>query len=288
MVNDEEIFTKLLTRKNIKPSVEEDTTFTKLIFTFYGDKGVGKTSAALSLPGTHNVISLDRKTKRIKDQLVAKDPSAVSRIHVYDGVKFITGDKDNITEDSFITLQYIKKILKEMPESDWVVIDGTEILVKIAENSMRYVNRLEPFKGFSDFSAWKLRNAYVAEVHKMAYDKAKVGLIYTVYADYISKVSEKGITETVEHPKWFDDIKWETDIVVHIMSRLHADNKTVSHYATIISSKMDILLRTGDVIDISNYLSLISKEQIEKYMVYKPPITLQNFVATSESNGSKI
>ncbi|MEM0144036.1 MAG: hypothetical protein QXL94_08895, partial [Candidatus Parvarchaeum sp.] len=79
-----------------------------------------------------------------------------------------------------------------------------------------------------------------------------------------SKLTEKGLEVTDEVPRWVDEIKYESDIVIKITQRLRGDNKTASQFATIISSKIDTMLRTGDVIDISNYKPFLTQAQIDE------------------------
>ena len=276
-----DILASVLNKRKIKLDSEEDNAFTKPIFYIFGDKGVGKTTAALTLPGTHGVISLDRKAKRIKDQIVKRDPTAASRIHIYDGVRYMSGNRDALTEDSFISLKYIVKLLNEMPPVDWVTIDATEVLLTICEMTMRYLNRLDPFVGFKDWTLWKQRNAYVSEIHRLTYSHARVSPIYTGFSNTISKLTERGIEETDEVPKWVDEIKSESDIVIKITRHLHGDTKTASQFATIITSKLDTLLRTGDVIELSNYRPLLSVKQIEEALIQRPEVTLTSFNVVS-------
>ncbi|MEM4066477.1 MAG: hypothetical protein QXV17_06435 [Candidatus Micrarchaeaceae archaeon] len=264
MGKEDNILDVVLSKRHINLDTSEDTSFTKPVFYIFGDKGVGKTTAALTLPGTHGVISLDRKSKRIKDQLVLRDPTAAQRIHIYDGVRYMTGNRDTLTEDAFVTLKYIVKLLNDMPPVDWVTIDATEVLLNICELVMRYVNKLEPFAGFKELSLWKQRNAYVKEIHRLAYSKARIGPIYTAYSVTASRLTEKGLEVTDEVPRWVDEIKYESDIVIKITQRLHGDNKTASQFATIVSSKIDTMLKTGDVIDISNYKPFLTQAQINE------------------------
>jgi hypothetical protein len=277
MGKEDDILTSVLNKRKIKLDMNEDRSFTKPIFYIFGDKGVGKTTTALTLPGTHGVISLDRKAKRIKDQIVKRDPSAADRIHIYDGVRYMSGNRDTLTEDSFITLKYIVKLLNEMPPVDWVTIDATEVLLTICEMTMRYVNRLDPFVGFKDWTLWKQRNAYVQEIHRLTYSRARVSPIYTGFSSTVEKLTERGIEETNEVPKWVDEIKSESDIVIKITQHLHGDTKTASQFATIVTSKLDTLLRTGDVIEISNYRPLLSVKQIEDALIQRPEVTLTSF-----------
>jgi hypothetical protein len=232
---------------------EEKQIYPKIVFTIYGDKGVGKTTLSFGFPGKIACLSFDRKSMAPKVNYYKNDP----RIKVFDVVKFLNRDSKYVREASEITYNYVMFILDnlskldEKEKPDWVVIDGVEIMQKVAEYTMRLRQNLQPYQGVANLNVWKERNSLIDAIHQKALDACKVGVIYTTYSEFNEIVEEGTLITKQKVPKYIDSVMWETDIVLYIQSSF--DMQTKQHKFTLRcdSSKFDDLIKTGSIIDIT-------------------------------------
>ena len=242
----------MLDDKDVLPDFKldeaEDTS--KVIFTIYGEKGEGKTTMALSFPGKIACLSFDRKSSIIKKDTYKND----SRIKVYDMIKYLDEDPNFYTKSALITYKYCQFVLEELAKGkskpDWIVIDGLEIFSKIGEMVMRYNNNLKPFQGVINRNIWKERQLIMRKIHNRSRDVAIKGVVYTTYTQYDEIVEEGTIKTKAKVPKWTDVILWETDIVIYAYAK--QDEKGKKFFINCVSSKMNDIIKTGHISEITN------------------------------------
>ena len=217
------------------------------VIMIYGDKGVGKTHLALSLPGKIAALSFDRKTSEVWIESFKAD----ERIRVDDAIKYMNfASEENWLRSSVVTLDYLDKLfdhIKEEFQPDWVLIDGVGEFIRIAEMKMRYVNNLSMTQGV-EWSYWKYRRMYIRQLHHKATACAKHGVIYTAYVDFKEKYENGKIVETKEYPKWVDIIEEQTDVVIRVRSRM---TDTGNRYIAEVESSKWARIRSGVRVDIT-------------------------------------
>lgn len=236
-------------KKSLKKKFEfkEDTNLGKIIITIFGRKGEGKTTTAMMFPGKISVLSFDNKSLHVK----INSYENTDRIKVYDAVEYYDQDPDYVTEAAIETYEYIKFLLTNIAEKDkphWILIDGLEILTKIAEMVMRNNHGLKPFQGVSNRNIWKERRFIIDQIHNTAAKIAKKGVIYTVYTAKDEIVEEGTIITKKDVPKWFDSVMYETDITLQVQS-VYDKVEGSKHTVTVSNSKFDQMFKTGEVID---------------------------------------
>lgn len=219
----------------------------KLVITFYGEKGSGKTMSALGLPGTKSVLCFDNKAQTIKHSFFKDSPD----IKVYDATEFFVKDTSHFLESSEITYDYLTFLLQKIGEQkpDWIIIDGLEILTGICEMVMRKHNGLKPYQGVSNLSVWKERRQLLDGIHRRAVQAVKRGVVYTAYCDTQQIIEEGAIVTSKIVPKWVDTVLYETDITVHVENRIGKEGSRI--IVKINNSKIPSFLETGKVFDIT-------------------------------------
>lgn len=229
--------------------LEEAVLTPKIVVTIYGSKGSGKTTLAEGFPGTVAVLSFDRKSVAPKINYYNND----SRIKVFDAVKYYNRDTKLVRESAVKTYAYITFLLKELAKNppDWVVIDGIEIMQKVAEMVMRQRNNLLPYQGVANLNVWKERNAIIDEIHQLALNTAKKGVIYTTYCDYDEIVEEGSLVTKEKVPRYIDSVMWETDIVLYIESKFDPETKKYNVKIRCDTSKFDNIIKSGSIFDIT-------------------------------------
>jgi hypothetical protein len=231
--------------------LSEDKGMGKIALVIYGLKGNGKTYTAISLPGSVDVLSFDRKATMVKTQITKLFPD--KRVRVFDCLRYMNWEEpEKMTESAEITYRYVNAILDEIVKSppDWIVIDGSEIFQTICEYVMRYRNNILPFQGIANLNLWKERRMYIRQIHQRSVAIARKGIIYTTYVDKDEIVEEGDLVTKKDVPRWIDAILYETDVVVKIEPKW--EGGTRRFYAYVESSKYPEFLRTGAVLDITN------------------------------------
>jgi hypothetical protein len=226
--------------EEMQPQAERD------VYTIYGRKGAGKTTCAMGFQGEKYVLCFDRKSLRVKAGMYANDAT----IHVYDCLKYYEPGELTYTQSSSKTFDYTMHILQNIPDCDWIIIDGLERLVKICEMRMRYKENIAPFKGFPNMSLWKLRRLYLRQIHEKALSRVRRGLVYVTFTDKDEIIVDGGVVQKTDVPKWVDIVMEETDVVVRVRDDLGKDG--VKHYTATIESSKIPALRSGEVQDITN------------------------------------
>ncbi len=246
--------------KEQKFELKEETHTGKKVFLIYGEKGVGKTTLAMMFPGNISVLSFDKKSLHAKVNMHKGDP----RIKVYNAVEYLSQDPEEYTESSKQTYDYIKFLLEEIKEKDkpeYILLDGMEIISKIAEMTMRFNHKLEPFQGITNRNVWKERRLIIRDIHDLALKAAKKGVIYTTYTEEDKIVIEGSIETLKKVPKWIDVVMWETDVVFRVFQDYNK-NKELKIFTRVETSKFDKLFETGKIYDITrvkNIAELIKK-----------------------------
>lgn len=277
MVDENSILQKLAKKYGLPPLQQKIISGYKPIFFIYGGKGVGKTTAALTTPGTIDCISYDGMSMDIKLQLVKQNPENEDRIRIFDiGVIELlkaddsistTGETstqagvsdDPILKHGVMGYKYTEMILQEST-ADWIIFDGVDYLVNYAEMKMRMEEQIAPYEGFKNLNLWKKRNQLLRSILTLASQKAGCGVILIGWEE-ISQYDEEGKTKNVKAPRWTDIFKTSSAIVVHISQYNIPSQQTHVHYAFIDSSKNEELFKTAERIDISNRRPLITQEK---------------------------
>lgn len=246
-------------------SIEPESPEPKEVWLIAGEKGEGKTAAAFSFVDRPNVnqvvcIAFDNKSSRIWWSMYNGDPKIV----VFSGIKeFKYKSKDEITSAAARTYKYLMSLLDALEKGitvrvgdkelsikkpDWIIIDNTEVFMRIAEFTARYYWKIPPFAG-AEWKLWDERNYYIRELFLRCFDVASKGVIYTTYLKESDVLVEGGQTvRRKEVPKWVDAIKYETDFVV----KIYRDTGGRKFFAEIISSKDDNVVPTGAIYDITD------------------------------------
>lgn len=214
----------------------------QLVVVTYGEKGIGKTYSAFTLPGVIACLSFDRMSVPIKQNFFAND----SRIHVYDAIRYYHEESSTERLDSAVdTYEYVLSLLNNVIsklKTDWIIIDGTDILSQICEMVMRARKGLGPFQGFKELVYWKERTMYMNEIHKICLENAKMGVIYTTYIQ-TDEINQK------QFPKYVGNIMYQSSVVIRI--RAERDKSGQRFRAFVDSSKVK-QFTTGAEMDITD------------------------------------
>jgi hypothetical protein len=120
-----------------------------------------------------------------------------------------------------------------MPDVDWVVHDGLEWLIEMAEMSMRYDHNMETFSGV-DFQFWKDRKATLRMIHGLSLTRARKGVLYLTFAEEDKFIEDGKLIRQSKAPKWVDIIMSETDNVVR--TEIRGDPKTGVQFVAIFQT----------------------------------------------------
>jgi len=219
----------------------------KEILTVYGLKGAGKTTLAMSIvyPDSLLGISFDKKTLRSKQNFF---PDA--DFQIYDATMFLKNSMEEYRDTAVKSYDYAEFIINNTPPTDWILFDGGEILAKLCEQKMRKAHNLLPFQGFSQLTWWNERNMYLRTLHDNAVDKARKGVIYTIFSQMQEVEDFLSGLKTKEVPRWMDAASWETDTVLHAFSDVGEKDRSRHFYVEVTSSKL-LRFPTGGVFDVT-------------------------------------
>ena len=226
----------------------EDEMSDKIIYTIYGHKGCGKTTTAFLFKGKKYCISFDKKSSVIKNNYF----DGRDDIKVYDGTKYLVETAEEYVQSSIVCYDYVNFLLDNIEaqkDCDYIIIDGLEILQKLAEMNMRGQYHLTPFQGVSNPNVWKLRTLLIRNIHNKALNCCKKGVIYTTYIDKDEVVEEGTIITKTDIPKWVDIVFYTTDVVLRVNNTSGKDGRKCT--VDVVSSKTKDF-KTGDKIDITN------------------------------------
>ena len=246
--------------KKMEFDVSEDKGRGKLVYCIYGLKGEGKTYLAFTFPGRIACLSFDRKSVMVREKHFKNDGG---RIVVFDAIRYMDyNSPENLLISSEKSFRYLNKLLDFIEANikpDWIIIDGTEILQRIAEMTMRYRNDLMPFQGVKNRNLWKERRMYLTQIHNRCLSIANRGVIYTTYTDKDEIIKDGEFVTKTDVPKWIGAILYETDTIIRVEAR--TEKGTRRFYAIVESSKSPDL-RTGRMLDITNkgFQDLVEKE----------------------------
>jgi len=259
---------KVITIKDDEFDFTEETELGKEVHLIYGFKGHGKTAFAMSYPGKIAVLSFDRKSTAVK--YLYQD--RMDEIKVWNAVKYMdytSPEAELVSAEK--TFRYLVKLLDQVIrqwEPDWVVIDGSEILSHICELVMRYRNGLMPFQGIANLNLWKERKMYLRQIHYLALDVAKRGVIYTAYVDKDEVIEDGEIRAKRDVPRWLDILVYETDVVIRVLAQVEKGAGT-KFYAIVESSKVPYI-KTGVQADITNKKGFDEIVRLSKVGVTRP------------------
>ena len=245
----------------------------KPVVLIYGKKGSGKTTSLLAFPGSILALSFDGQTAIIKEMLGREDvrvfdiAGAVSHLEpLLQGVEAINLAKHILTHN----------------KADWVLLDGIEMLNMFAERKMRYNNQLTLSQGFKERNIWKERNAYIDQIHNLSVKNSEIGVLYTTF----ETVQEEGAEDEVKNeivPKYVSRMMWASNIVLHIVAK-HREGKN-SYFVHVDSDKGNMLFKTGDTINVTNYHSLLP---IEKFNSLRMKMLKPSKLGGEEKNEEEV
>lgn len=231
-------------------TMEEAKSRAQQVITLYGTKGSSKTSSAFSFPGTIACISFDRKSEPVKKNMYNNDP----RIKVYDGLQYMP--KETVPDIEYYmgvekSYNYILYVLDQLALNppDWVILDCTEVLWKMAQMLMRSRNNIPRIGGVNRLF-WQQRLWFMDTIHEKALLACKRGVIYTAYVKVIEGETREGeVMERHEAPSWVGSMLRETDITIRV--RAITEKEKIRFTARIDNSK-NPMFKTGQVLDITD------------------------------------
>lgn len=200
----------MLNEKFVYEEVKEEKG--KDIFCVFGTKGSGKTSLAMGFSGKKYVISMDRKSMRVKEGVYNNNENII----VINGVKYLSHKKGDYLKSAVVTFDYLLFLLDEIKnkgDCDYLILDGMEIVIEICEMKMRCDNQIEYKGGIANLGVWKDRKLNIRAIHDSAVNCAKAGVIYTTYIDKDEIIEEGTVIRKKDAPKWTDVLMYEIDTV---------------------------------------------------------------------------
>jgi len=246
-------------REERRQIVFEDETFSieeveeaspKTVLVIAGEKGHGKTTLALSMPGNIAVLAYDRKAAPVKFFFYKGD----KRIRVFDMLRYYNPtSKNEVLEHAVKSVKYARALLNYLKEEnavDWIVIDNFDVLTRLCEMTARYYNHLQPFGGTGEvgYKLFDERNFYIRTIFQSAFETAKKGVIYTLYLTTQEVVRGGQVVERTRVPKWVDAVLYETDVAL-VVSKIPDERRFLCH---VLTSKNEEEFPTGLTVDVTD------------------------------------
>jgi len=246
-------------REERRQIVFEDETFSieeveeaspKTVLVIAGEKGHGKTTLALSMPGNIAVLAYDRKAAPVKFFFYKGD----RRIRVFDMLRYYNPtSKNEVLEHAVKSVKYARALLNYLKEEnavDWIVIDNFDVLTRLCEMTARYYNHLQPFGGTGEvgYKLFDERNFYIRTIFQSAFETAKKGVIYTLYLTTQEVVRGGQVVERTRVPKWVDAVLYETDVAL-VVSKIPDERRFLCH---VLTSKNEEEFPTGLTVDVTD------------------------------------
>jgi hypothetical protein len=207
--------------------------------TIFGGKNSGKTVVALSFPGKIVALSFDHKTVPTWITMFNAD----ERITVYDAIRYLDySSPDASLISAEYTFRYIYAILDEIKAKDvsehpdWVLIDGLDEYLKIAENVMRWRNGLKMTQGV-EWTLWKDRSLYIKQLFLKLASVVKKGVIFCTKYDFEEVIISSVTKERIKKPVWVDIIERQSDIEIEAYSEEDRQSGVVTFTAHVKASK---------------------------------------------------
>ena len=228
--------------------VEEATP--KMVLVIAGEKGHGKTTLALSMPGNIAVLAYDRKAAPIKFFFYKGD----ERIRIFDMLRYYNPtSKNEVLEHAVKSVKYARALLNYLKEEnsvDWIVIDNFDVLTRLCEMAARYYNHLQPFGGTGEvgYKLFDERNFYIRTIFQSAFETAKKGVVYTLYLTTQEVVKGGQVMERTRVPKWVDAVLYETDVAL-VVSKIPDERRFLCH---VLTSKNEEEFPTGLTVDVTD------------------------------------
>jgi len=122
-----------------------------------------------------------------------------------------------------------------------------------SEMAMRFDHKIGPLDPFAQMSWWKDRKLNIRLVHDMAFACAKVGVVWTTYAEKDDIVNNATLIRRTDVPRWMDIVMYDTDAVIRTQID-NVDGQT-RFRLYVVSSKIK-RFSTGDVLDVTGVQSL--------------------------------
>jgi len=228
--------------------VEEATP--KMVLVIAGEKGHGKTTLALSMPGNIAVLAYDRKAAPIKFFFYKGD----ERIRIFDMLRYYNPtSKNEVLEHAVKSVKYARALLNYLKKEnsvDWIVIDNFDVLTRLCEMTARYYNHLQPFGGTGEvgYKLFDERNFYIRTIFQSAFETAKKGVVYTLYLTTQEVVKGGQVMERTRVPKWVDAVLYETDVAL-VVSKIPDERRFLCH---VLTSKNEEEFPTGLTVDVTD------------------------------------
>ena len=223
----------------------------KEVYAIYGLKGSGKTTLALSFPGKIVALSFDNKTAIVKNNFYQSD----NRIKVFNATKYLEESPERYLPSSEKTYNYIMALLDEITKEgkpDYILFDCAEVMTTVCEMVMRKRQNITPFGGIVNRNVWKERKILLAGIHRKALNNCNKGVIYTLYVNKDEVIVEGETVKKEDVPEWVGVVMTESDFVLR--TEIHYDKQIGRKcLVRVWSSKNDKKLKTGDIIDVTDF-----------------------------------
>lgn len=233
------------------------------IYTFYGEKGSGKTWNAYALiqeGETAFVLSFDEQS-----EIVRRESFPDKNITVYDVMIKPRWDLQRTSfglepmesvDNCRYNAQKLLELLYNMKEQyDYIIIDGLTVMERLGESLMRSKHSISFIDNFSNLNWWKERNAFMNAILSEAKKHSKKGVIYTVYAT-TKRIKDKNGVELTSYdvPNYQEDAMMMTTAVMKVESYTDVEvenkrRKETRKFRLIVESSKVNSIPTGAIFD---------------------------------------